>query len=55
MYQCVAWVYTVASFITIFQMALSHMTLLQEWRDRAGQGQSEARRVIAEMLTPSGM
>jgi hypothetical protein len=36
-------------------MALSHVNLLQEWRDRAGKGQSDARRVIAEMLTPSGI
>ncbi len=36
------------------QMAQTHPTLLQQWRDRAITGQIEARRVIAEMLTPSG-
>ena len=35
-------------------MAHTHQTLLQEWRDRSTRGQAEARRVIAEMLTPSG-
>ena len=35
-------------------MALTHQTLLQQWRDRSKQGQAEARRVIGEMLTPSG-
>lgn len=34
-------------------MALTHRTLLEEWRRRSRQGQLEARRVIAEMLTPS--
>ncbi|CAG2207833.1 unnamed protein product [Mytilus edulis] len=34
-------------------MALTHRTLLEEWRRRAMQGQLEARRVIAEMLTPT--
>eukprot|EP00794_Sanderia_malayensis_P016111 gene16111-17735_t len=36
------------------RMAVTHQTLLQQWRDRCMTGQSEARRVIAEMLTPSG-
>ncbi|XP_065068208.1 uncharacterized protein LOC135693605 [Rhopilema esculentum] len=36
------------------RMAYTHQTLLQEWRDRSTKGQAEARRVIAEMLTPSG-
>lgn len=35
-------------------MALTHKRLLQSWRDRAQQGQQEARRVMAEMLTPAG-
>jgi len=35
-------------------MAVTHRKLLQEWRERARKGQLEARRVIAEMLTPSG-
>ncbi|XP_064616113.1 uncharacterized protein LOC135480256 isoform X2 [Liolophura sinensis] len=35
-------------------VAVTHSRLLQEWRDRATQGQAEARRVLAEMLTPSG-
>ena len=35
-------------------MATSHKLLLQQWRDRARSGQAEARRVLAEMLTPSG-
>ncbi|XP_078606310.1 uncharacterized protein LOC144879003 isoform X1 [Branchiostoma floridae x Branchiostoma japonicum] len=35
-------------------MALTHGRLLQQWRDRARSGQIEARRVLAEMLTPSG-
>ncbi|XP_021349054.1 uncharacterized protein LOC110447589 isoform X2 [Mizuhopecten yessoensis] len=34
-------------------MAITHKKLLQDWRDRANKGQSEHRRVIAEMLTPS--
>ncbi|PVD21838.1 hypothetical protein C0Q70_17640 [Pomacea canaliculata] len=32
----------------------SHRNLLQQWRKRASISQSEARRVLAEMLTPSG-
>ncbi len=36
-------------------MALTHNRLLEEWRERALSGQVEARRVMAEMLTPSGM
>ncbi len=35
-------------------MALTHNRLLEEWRERALSGQVEARRVMAEMLTPSG-
>ncbi|XP_053380699.1 uncharacterized protein LOC123547928 [Mercenaria mercenaria] len=35
-------------------LALTHKRLLQDWRDRALQGQQEARRVMAEMLTPAG-
>ncbi|XP_022247033.1 uncharacterized protein LOC106463742 isoform X2 [Limulus polyphemus] len=35
-------------------MAISHELLLEEWRERAKSGQAEARRVLAEMLTPSG-
>ncbi|XP_031565617.1 uncharacterized protein LOC116300805 isoform X2 [Actinia tenebrosa] len=35
-------------------IAQSHIKLLQQWRDRAVSGQTEARRVLAEMLTPSG-
>lgn len=35
-------------------MALTHHRLLYRWRDRAISGQVEARRVLAEMLTPSG-
>ncbi|XP_023239006.1 uncharacterized protein LOC111637676, partial [Centruroides sculpturatus] len=35
-------------------IALSHGKLLQQWRERAEMGQAEARRVLAEMLTPSG-
>ena len=38
----------------LFQIALTHIKLLQQWRDRAISGQTEARRVLAEMLTPSG-
>lgn len=36
------------------QIALTHTNLLKQWRDRAVSGQTEARRVLAEMLTPSG-
>lgn len=35
-------------------MALTHGRLLDVWRERAVSGQVEARRVLAEMLTPSG-
>nr|XP_048678316.1 uncharacterized protein LOC125623293 isoform X3 [Caretta caretta] len=35
-------------------MAHTYGRLLQHWRDRALMGQSEAHRVLAEMLTPSG-
>lgn len=35
-------------------IALTHANLLKQWRDRAISGQTEARRVLAEMLTPSG-
>lgn len=35
-------------------MALTLQTLLEEWREKSKRGQAEARRVIAEMLTPSG-
>ena len=35
-------------------MALTHKRLLEEWREKSERGQAEARRVIAEMLTPSG-
>lgn len=35
-------------------IAFSHGKLLQQWRERAEMGQAEARRVLAEMLTPSG-
>lgn len=35
-------------------MALTHSKLLQQWRSRSASGQAEARRVLAEMLTPSG-
>ncbi|WAR32022.1 hypothetical protein MAR_034564, partial [Mya arenaria] len=35
-------------------LALTHRRLLQDWRTRAQQGQAEARRVLAEMLTPAG-
>ncbi|XP_033732458.1 mucin-22-like [Pecten maximus] len=34
-------------------MAITHKKLLQDWRNRSNKGQSEHRRVIAEMLTPS--
>jgi len=36
------------------RIALTHGRLLQAWRDRASVSQVEARRVLAEMLTPSG-
>lgn len=36
------------------RLALTHSTLLEEWRKQAAQGQRQARRVLAEMLTPSG-
>ncbi|XP_043386222.1 uncharacterized protein LOC114019736 isoform X2 [Chelonia mydas] len=39
---------------TSSQMAHTYGQLLQRWRDRALMGQSEARRVLAEMLMPSG-
>ncbi|XP_053863850.1 uncharacterized protein LOC128825390 [Malaclemys terrapin pileata] len=39
---------------TSSQMAHTYGQLLQHWRDRALMGQSEARRVLAEMPTPSG-
>ncbi|XP_078357524.1 uncharacterized protein LOC144642437 isoform X2 [Oculina patagonica] len=35
-------------------IAMTHTNLLKQWRDRAVSGQTEARRVLAEMLTPSG-
>lgn len=35
-------------------MVLTHSKLLEAWRARAKLGQREARRVLAEMLTPSG-
>lgn len=35
-------------------IAMTHTNLLKQWRDRAISGQTEARRVLAEMLTPSG-
>lgn len=35
-------------------MAVTHNKLLQQWRNRSVSGQAEARRVLAEMLTPSG-
>jgi hypothetical protein len=35
-------------------MALTHARLLETWRATAKLGQREARRVLAEMLTPSG-
>ena len=38
----------------LLQMSLTHTKLLEEWRERASMGQLDARRVIAEMLTPSG-
>ncbi|KAK7491637.1 hypothetical protein BaRGS_00017090 [Batillaria attramentaria] len=36
------------------RMVHSHRNLLQQWRKRAVASQTEARRVLAEMLTPSG-
>ncbi|XP_041369332.1 uncharacterized protein LOC121383395 [Gigantopelta aegis] len=36
------------------RMSLTHLLLLEQWRERAQTGQAEARRVLAEMLTPSG-
>lgn len=41
-------------FLFYRQIAITHSKLLQQWRDRAVSGQTEARRVLAEMLTPSG-
>ena len=35
------------------QLAKTHPQLLDEWRQRAASGQQEARRVLAEMLTPT--
>lgn len=35
-------------------LAVTHSRLLQQWRERVLIGQAEARRVLAEMLTPSG-
>ncbi|XP_078496952.1 uncharacterized protein LOC144753023 isoform X1 [Lissotriton helveticus] len=35
-------------------MAHSYSRLIQQWRERASTGQAETRRVLAEMLTPSG-
>eukprot|EP00062_Callorhinchus_milii_P014930 gi/632964613/ref/XP_007898483.1/ PREDICTED: uncharacterized protein LOC103183049 isoform X2 [Callorhinchus milii] len=35
-------------------MARTHARLLDLWRERASKGQAEARRTLAEMLTPSG-
>ncbi|XP_030853674.1 uncharacterized protein LOC115929231 [Strongylocentrotus purpuratus] len=35
-------------------LARTHSLLLNQWRDRAISGQTEARKVLAEMLTPSG-
>ena len=40
--------------LLVFQMAHSHQALISNWRERAALGQQEARRVLAEMLTPSG-
>ena len=37
-----------------FRMASTHGKLLEKWRERAISSQLEARRVLAEMLTPSG-
>ncbi|XP_046414365.1 uncharacterized protein LOC124176757 isoform X1 [Neodiprion fabricii] len=36
------------------RIALSHVNLLEDWRKRASVCQKDARRVIAEMLTPTG-
>ncbi|XP_065646478.1 uncharacterized protein LOC100198790 isoform X2 [Hydra vulgaris] len=36
------------------RMALTHSRLLESWRERSISSQVEARRVLAEMLTPSG-
>lgn len=36
------------------RLALTHSMLLEEWRKQASLGQRQARRVLAEMLTPSG-
>ncbi|EDV28131.1 uncharacterized protein TRIADDRAFT_53407 [Trichoplax adhaerens] len=36
------------------KIAKTHAKLLEEWRERATSGQEEARRVLAEMLTPAG-
>lgn len=36
------------------RIATSHANLLENWRKRASTCQKEARRVIAEMLTPTG-
>lgn len=36
-------------------MADTHRKLLADWRERARTSQIEARRVIAEMLIPSGI
>ncbi|KAK6195032.1 hypothetical protein SNE40_000550 [Patella caerulea] len=41
-------------FYNCVNMAISHSYLLYEWRSRAQTCQAEARRVLAEMLTPSG-
>ncbi|KAK2551864.1 hypothetical protein P5673_027104 [Acropora cervicornis] len=41
-------------YIGIAEIGLTHSNLLKQWRDRAVSGQTEARRVLAEMLTPSG-
>lgn len=36
------------------RLAITHSTLLEEWRNQSALGQRQARRVLAEMLTPSG-
>lgn len=36
------------------RLSLTHPNLLKSWRSRAVSGQMEARKVIAEMLTPAG-
>lgn len=36
------------------RLALTHSALLEDWRKQASLGQRQARRVLAEMLTPSG-